>query len=57
MVPTPGVCYLATEYATGWHGGRIDSLGLNENGSPVVVEHEDGIDAGVLSQEQVLYLN
>ncbi|MYX27100.1 hypothetical protein GTY75_10540 [Streptomyces sp. SID8381] len=33
-----GVRFLASEYGTGpVHGGRIDSLGLDENGSPVVV--------------------
>lgn len=35
-----GVRLLATEYSTGpVHGGRIDSLGLDENGAPVVVEY------------------
>ncbi|KUN91446.1 hypothetical protein AQJ67_42205 [Streptomyces caeruleatus] len=34
-----GVRFLASEYGTGpVHGGRIDSLGLDENGSPVIVE-------------------
>ncbi|WP_373921990.1 hypothetical protein [Streptomyces sp. T12] len=34
-----GVRFLATEYSTGpVHGGRIDSLGIDENGAPVVVE-------------------
>jgi RecB family endonuclease NucS len=37
-----GVRFLASEYATGpVHGGRIDSLGLDENGSPVIVEFTD----------------
>ncbi|MGX9922932.1 DUF5655 domain-containing protein [Streptomyces sp. NPDC002248] len=51
-----GVRFLATEYATGWHGGRVDSLGLDENGSPAVIEYKRGIDTGVLSQA-VSYLN
>lgn len=34
-----GVRFLASEYSTGpVHGGRIDSLGIDENGAPVVVE-------------------
>jgi RecB family endonuclease NucS len=41
-----GVRFLASEYPTGpWHRGRIDSLGLDENGSPVVVEYKKG-DSG-----------
>ena len=32
------------------HGGRIDSLGLDENGSPVIVEYKRGVDAGVINQ-------
>ncbi|MFF5491716.1 hypothetical protein [Streptomyces virginiae] len=37
-----GVRFLASEYSTGpVHGGRIDSLGIDENGSPVVVEFTD----------------
>lgn len=34
----------------GLHGGRIDSLGLDENGSPVIVEYKRGVDAGVINQ-------
>jgi predicted transport protein len=46
-----GVRFLATEYSTGpVHGGRIDSLGLDENGAPVIVEHKRATDPGVLSQ-------
>jgi RecB family endonuclease NucS len=37
-----GVRFLASEYGTGAvHGGRIDSLGIDENGSPVIVEFTD----------------
>nr|WP_187413065.1 MULTISPECIES: hypothetical protein [unclassified Streptomyces] len=37
-----GVRFLASEYPTGpWHRGRIDTLGLDENGSPVVIEFTD----------------
>ncbi|GCD32892.1 transporter [Streptomyces chrestomyceticus JCM 4735] len=46
-----GVWFLASEYSTGpVHGGRIDSLGLDENDAPVVVEHGRGTDAGVINQ-------
>ncbi|MFJ9030950.1 DUF5655 domain-containing protein [Streptomyces sp. NPDC102274] len=46
-----GVRFLAGEYGTGpVHGGRIDSLGLDENGSPVIVEYKRGVDAGVINQ-------
>lgn len=34
-----GVRFLASEYGTGnKHRGRIDSLGLDENGCPVIIE-------------------
>ncbi|MET9664988.1 endonuclease NucS domain-containing protein [Streptomyces sp. NPDC006475] len=46
-----GVRFLASEYRTGpAHGGRIDSLGLDENGAPVIVEYKRGTDAGVINQ-------
>ncbi|MEV7145475.1 DUF5655 domain-containing protein [Streptomyces sp. NPDC093084] len=46
-----GVRFLASEYSTGpVHGGRIDSLGLDENGSPCIVEYKRGTDAGVINQ-------
>lgn len=46
-----GVQFVASEYSTGLaHGGRIDSLGLDENGSPVIVEFKRCTDAGVIHQ-------
>ncbi|WP_282695244.1 DUF5655 domain-containing protein [Streptomyces sp. CC208A] len=46
-----GVRFLASEYSTGpVHAGRIDSLGLDENGAPVVVEYKRGTDPGVINQ-------
>ncbi|MGW1938913.1 DUF5655 domain-containing protein [Streptomyces goshikiensis] len=46
-----GVRLLASEYGTGpVHGGRIDSLGIDENGAPVIVEYKRGTDAGVINQ-------
>ncbi|MFB7950046.1 hypothetical protein ACFC6L_34650 [Kitasatospora phosalacinea] len=46
-----GIRFLASEYPTGpWHRGRVDSLGLDENGCPVVIEFKKGSDSGVVSQ-------
>ncbi|MFC8350407.1 transporter [Streptomyces sp. NPDC057280] len=45
-----GIRFLATEYRTGHHGGRIDSLGLDENGTPVIVEYKRSRDQNVISQ-------
>ncbi|MEV7389326.1 hypothetical protein [Streptomyces sp. NPDC091215] len=37
-----GIRFLASEYSTGVrHRGRIDSLGLDESGNPVIVEFTD----------------
>jgi len=35
-----GIKFLATEYTT-THGGRIDTLGLDEDGSPVIIEYKE----------------
>lgn len=36
-----GIRFLATEYITGkTHKGRIDSLGLDENNCPVIIEYK-----------------
>jgi hypothetical protein len=52
-----GIRFLASEYPTGpWHRGRIDTLGLDENNAPVVVEYKKGCDSGILSQA-VSYLS
>jgi RecB family endonuclease NucS len=46
-----GVRFLASEYPTGpWHRGRIDTLGLDENGSPVVIEFKKGSDSDLLTE-------
>jgi RecB family endonuclease NucS len=46
-----GIRFLASEYPTGpWHRGRIDTLGLDENGAPTVIEYKKGADSGVLPQ-------
>ncbi|MFE3375799.1 transporter [Streptomyces anulatus] len=46
-----GVRFLASEHVIDCvDGGRIDSLGLDENGAPVIVEYKRGTDAGVINQ-------
>lgn len=46
-----GVRFLASEYSTGKsHGGRIDSLGLDENGCPVIVEYKRTLNENVINQ-------
>ena len=46
-----GVRFLATEYATGkTHGGRIDSLGIDENNCPVIIEYKRSINENVINQ-------
>ena len=46
-----GVRFLASEYFTGKeHGGRIDSLGLDENGCPVIIEYKRTQNENVINQ-------
>lgn len=46
-----GVRFLATEYQTGkTHKGRIDSLGLDENGCPVIIEYKRHSTENVINQ-------
>jgi len=46
-----GVRFLASEYATGkTHKGRIDSLGLDENGCPVIIEYKRHNNENVINQ-------
>jgi predicted transport protein len=46
-----GVRFLATEHSTGpVHGGRIDTLGLDEDGCPVIIEYKRSINENVISQ-------
>ena len=46
-----GVRLIASEYGTGKkHGGRIDSLGLDENGSPVIFEYKRATNQNVINQ-------
>jgi predicted transport protein len=46
-----GVRFLASEYATGkTHGGRIDTLGIDENKCPVIIEYKRAINENVVNQ-------
>src|SRR5829696_130786 len=46
-----GVRFLRSEYSTGkTHGGRIDTLGLDENGYPVIVEYKRSLNENVINQ-------
>jgi predicted transport protein len=46
-----GVEFLATEYGTGpKHGGRIDTLGIDENGCPVIIEYKRSLNENVINQ-------
>jgi len=46
-----GVRFLASEYATGKvHGGRIDTLGIDENGCPVIIEYKRSLNENVMNQ-------
>ncbi|WP_039631485.1 DUF5655 domain-containing protein [Streptomyces sp. 769] len=46
-----GVRFLASEYVIDCAGGgRVDSLGLDENNAPTVIEYKRGTDAGVIHQ-------
>lgn len=46
-----GVDFLCSEYSTGKvHGGRIDSLGIDENGLPVILEYKRHQNENVINQ-------
>jgi predicted transport protein len=46
-----GVRLLASEYVTGKvHGGRIDTLGIDENNSPVIIEYKRSLNENVINQ-------
>src|SRR5207249_8016193 len=46
-----GVRMLASEHLTGKvHGGRIDTLGIDENDSPVIVEYKRSTSENVINQ-------
>ncbi len=46
-----GIRFLASEYVTGKkHRGRIDTLGLDENGCPVIIEYKRAMNENVINQ-------
>lgn len=46
-----GVRFLASEYSTGkTHAGRIDTLGIDENNSPVIIEYKRSLNENVINQ-------
>jgi len=46
-----GVQFLESEYSTGAkHGGRIDSLGIDDTGSPVIFEYKRNASESVINQ-------
>jgi len=46
-----GIRFLDTEYSTGkTHGGRIDTLGIDENGCPVIIEYKRASNENVINQ-------
>jgi predicted transport protein len=46
-----GIKFIASEFSTGEkHGGRIDTLGLDENNNPVIIEYKWGENDNVINQ-------
>ena len=46
-----GIRLLGSEYSTGpKHGGRIDTLGIDENASPVIIEYKRATNQNVINQ-------
>ncbi|WP_316980121.1 DUF5655 domain-containing protein [Shumkonia mesophila] len=46
-----GVRFLASEFSTGAeHGGRMDTLGIDENGCPVIIEYKRSTNENVVNQ-------
>lgn len=46
-----GVRFLATEYSTGkTHAGRIDTLGIDEDGCPCIIEYKRSTNENVINQ-------
>jgi len=43
------ITFLASEYSTSF-GGRIDSLGIDNNGAPVIIEYKKGQNNNVINQ-------
>ncbi|NOY00573.1 MAG: DUF91 domain-containing protein [Verrucomicrobia bacterium] len=46
-----GVRFLASEFSTGHeHGGRMDTLGIDENHCPVIIEYKRSSNSNVINQ-------
>jgi len=46
-----GITFLATEYSTGErHGGRMDTIGIDENNSPVILEYKRNRNQNIINQ-------
>jgi len=43
------IVFLSSEYSTSF-GGRIDTLGIDKNGSPVIIEYKKRSDDNVINQ-------
>ena len=54
LEPLLGVRFLASEYVT--EGGRMDTLGIDENGTPVIIEYKRSSNENVINQG-LFYLN
>jgi RecB family endonuclease NucS len=51
LEPMLGIQLVASEHSTGKaHSGRIDTLGLDENGSPVILEYKRSSNENVINQ-------
>jgi predicted transport protein len=51
LEPMLGIRFVASEHSTGKaHRGRIDTLGLDENGSPVILEYKRSSNENVINQ-------
>jgi predicted transport protein len=51
LEPLLGVRFLASEYYTGKaHNGRIDTLGIDEDRSPVIIEYKRTLNENVMAQ-------
>lgn len=51
LEPLLGIRFLTTEHTTGpVHGGRIDTLGLDEDDCPVIIEFKRAVNENVINQ-------
>ncbi len=52
-----GITFLDSEYSTGErHGGRIDTIGIDESNTPVILEYKKGKGSNIINQG-LFYLN